>query len=195
MLVSTQHKLIFVHNPKTAGKSLEAALKPYDDPKILRNRITKHEVLQDLIDKGQDGFYNGYTAIMLVRNPWDRFSSFFHYLWSYYPMKLNGTRSVKELAHHLKEQPEWLMKLHTITPQKDYVALRDPSNITIDIGRFENLHQDIERLLAPHGIKIAEMPHKNRSKNSDYRSEYDEETKQIIADFYAADIEEYKYEF
>ena len=63
------------------------------------------------------------------------------------------------------------------------------------IGRFENLNEDTGTVFRNLGISGASLPHNNSSHHRDYRSYYTEETRDLVAERYARDIEFFGYEF
>jgi len=97
MIISPGRKFIFVHIPKTGGTSLALALEGRamkddiligDTPKAQRRkarlkrlgapgRVWKHSTLADM-----DGVVDpaDFFVVTLVRNPWDRMVSYYHWL-------------------------------------------------------------------------------------------------------------------
>ena len=83
MIISDSKKFIFIHIPKTAGTSIAAALRQYQNPKCNalhsnsfdRKHPTTNEIKTHL---GEERF-NQYYKFAFVRNPWDRVLS--NYYW------------------------------------------------------------------------------------------------------------------
>jgi chondroitin 4-sulfotransferase 11 len=132
--------------------------------------------------------YDSHFKFSFVRNPWDRLVSSYIYTKKWYrqnaPAKFDDAR--------LYDFKSWIL---TINSNHKYGMQYDFVNGCDFIGRFENFQEDFNIVCDKIGIPKQELPHKNKIKHKHYTEHYDDETKQIVAEKYAKDIEYFGYEF
>ena len=180
---------IFIHINKTAGTSIGNAI-----GLPIKHHQTAREVIATI---GKDKWNKAYR-FTLVRNPWDKVVSHYEYR-----RKKNKT----EVASRNISFSEWVRK--TYGPQKDPVLYDNPRSfqpqvewlkddegvINIDfIGKFETINEDFDQIKAAIGLD-AELPHLNASRRAGYQSYYDDETREIVAEWFWEDIEVFGYRF
>jgi hypothetical protein len=87
-----------------------------------------------------------------------------------------------------------IWKFHYFRPQYHYI-LESRGKVGLDfVGFLENLDEDFLYISKRIGVDC-QLQHKNKSQHADYRDFYTEETRKIVADVYAADIELLGYNF
>ena len=180
---------IFIHINKTAGTSIGNAI---------GLPIKHHRTAREVIAKvGRDKWDKAYK-FTLVRNPWDKVVSHYEY---------RRKRNKTEVATRNVSFSEWVKT--TYGPEKDPFYYNNPrafqaqvewlkddeGKISIDfIGKFETIGEDFEQIKSAIGIE-AELPHLNASKRAGYQSYYDDETREIVAQWFHEDIETFGYYF
>jgi len=214
MIISPGRRYIFAHMPKTGGTSLASALEERaqkddiligDTPKALRRkgrlasftaagRLWKHSTLADIEgvvtpDKMQEWF-----VVTLVRNPWDRIVSY--YSWARgrsFDHPVVGLAKSLEFEQFAKK-PAVLRSLKA-NPVAAYTTDRrgvDHANL---VARLEHLETDLKPLWDHLGFELA-IPHLNKSERErDYRSYFDADTHDAVAEVCQGDIETYGYCF
>lgn len=134
---------------------------------------------------------SGYLKFSFVRNPWDRMLSLYFYKIKKFAAsdpKWNGVNiTFKDFLRKVA-----LKQMSVSQPQLDY--FKDPELMTF-IGRFENLQQDFDIICDKIGIPYQQLPNTNTTKHKHYTEYYDDETREIVAEKYAKDIEYFGYEF
>jgi len=213
-MISHKHKFIFIHIPKCGGTSVEIAMLRNEG--IPEDRITKWDFTQEQMEKYRLYYrYGGvdvqhrkinqykneiekrYFTFTFVRNPWERFLS------EYFYIKKSCTECDKtEFNLKYPTFREFVINngiaccnyAHDF-PQIDFVLSSNHNKLTNFVGRCEDLERDFGYVCDKIGIPPLKLPHRNKTKHKHYTEYYDDETKQIVAEKYAKDIEYFGYEF
>jgi hypothetical protein len=200
-MISLQKNFLFVHIPKTAGNSIQSALRDYSEDELvalreeqdgverfgLRNpnyKIKKHSTLAEYQTAlGSERFAQLYK-FTCVRNPWDRLVSYY-----FTPTQTPETWDRKKFRRIIS---------NTVSVQ-DYLRLNagktDPFENVDYIMRFENLGKDFRAVCEQLGVATATLPHYNRSSREHYSKYYDDELRELVRRRFAAEIERFGYRF
>ena len=215
-MLSVSHKLgmIFIHIPKTAGTSITEALGQLD-PGLEPVSGGGHQPVW-FAKSALPAVFGTYLKFAVIRNPWARAVSLFSYrkeilrssrhAWPrHWPDRhLVETMSFRDVVLESRGQNPTVME--TCPPRTvDEIAWLEPScfawinldrRIAVDrVLRLETLERDFAALCEGLGVSSAALPHANRSEHDHYRTYYDDETREIVARRYAADIEAFGYTF
>ena len=214
MIISEGRQFIFVHAPKTGGTSLSLALEAKamkddiligDTPKAVRRRkrvkalktpgrLWKHSTLADLEDIIPSEARSGFKVFTLVRNPWARMVSYYHWL---------QEQSFDHPAVDLAKSLDFSAFLtHQVTTDafgngtyRHYVSWSDGQEQCDLFLRLEHLSEDLAKLESLLGLKIGPVPHVNKSEHPPYRSVYSDQDRDILAALCAEDIARFSYRF
>lgn len=178
---------MFIHINKTGGTSIVKAL---DLPGEHRTALEK---IQELGRKRWDNCF----SFAVIRNPWDKVVS--HYA---YRVQTNQTGlGAKDLefkdwvrAAYGDRDPAYYDRPKMFQSQTDWCVDETGTIVVNHFCRFENLNADFAEVCQKIG-KNVELPHLKSSKRGNYREYYDDQTRDIIADRFAKDLENFKYEF
>lgn len=178
----------FIHINKTGGSSIEKALHA---PLIHETALTFRERI------GQKRWDDRFS-FAIVRNPWDRAVSHFHYRKMTNQTGLgNKPLAFKEWLQrvYLERSPEYMNEEQMFLTQADWVC-DEQGRVMVDyIGRFENLQESWDTICEHLQREKTSLPHVKKSSRGDYRDYYDDESREIIADFFRSDIELFGYAF
>jgi len=180
---------VFIHINKTAGTSIGNAI---------GLPVKHHQTAKEIIARIGGDKWNTAYKFTLVRNPWDKVVSHYEY---------RRKRNKTEVATRNVSFSEWVKKTYgtdkdpffynnpkAFQPQVEWLK-DDQGKIAIDfIGKFESISDDFDQIKNIIGIE-AELPHLNASKRAGYQSYYDDETRQIVAQWFHEDIEAFGYSF
>ena len=213
MIISHKHKFIFIHIPKCAGSSIVTALRgcygldsieklkntdlndfavfkgdaKYGNADYLRQHSTYNKV-KEYFDKNNFNIKN-YFKFSFMRNPWERVVSYYEYAHKMTAIsnaewcnKIASMSFFEFITKHTESQLNWVCN--------------KKNNVAVDfLGSGRNIQKDFNIICDKLGIPQQQLPHKNATKHKHYTEYYDEETKQIVADNCAKDIEYFNYKF
>lgn len=199
MLLSHKYRVLFIHIPKTAGRSIRAAFKEIDPsaekwlpglPERPRH-VTAAEVKAAFPD------FASFTSIAVVRNPFDRFCSLYYFLrgQSDYREQMESVNSLDDFAA-LFSGGSWVEKLYSTMPQTAYLNDANGRRLVSTVMRFERLADDAAELGKSIGRPLR-LPLRNQS-NRDGRSYRDVITplcRAVVEQRYASDLSELGYAF
>lgn len=213
MIISPGRKYIFVHIPKTAGTSLALALEGRamkddimmgDTPKAKKRRrrlkgvqasgrLWKHSRLCDIEGLVSAADIQSFMTFTLVRNPWDRVVSYYHWL-----REQSFDHAAVALAKQLEFgdfvlHPQTAQSLGA-TPFGSYMRL-GPDEVPSLFIRIEDFAKDAQPLFDHLGFEI-ELPRVNCSdRQARYQEYYSPQTRQAIAEICQEDVARFGYEF
>ena len=214
MIISPGRGYIFVHIPKTGGTSMALALEARamkddiligDTPKAHRRRgrlkgvasagrLWKHSRLADiegLVSRDQMADLMVFT---LVRNPWDRLVSYYHWLkdqsFDHPAVGLATRLTFSEFLNH----PQIRASI-AANPYLTYVIDSAGVPRVNHFVRLEHLRADLAPVEAHLGFRL-EIGQSNRSdRPQDWRSLYSDDDAALVAKICAEDIARGGYQF
>lgn len=199
-MISHQHRFIFIHIPKTAGTSIETALRDgscrllpgeWDHGRVPHTPLN-HLTLQELVDYDllTPAQLKSYFKFCFVRNPWDRLVSEIFCPWMAPWFKDMTVEQRLRRACDLAATSQGIG--NHLRLQHDFLSA---DGLQMDfIGQFEHLEADFNRICRLLGLEV-NLPHLNRSAHRSYQAYYDAETQALAAAAYRPDIEAFQYKF
>ncbi len=195
MVISGKLNCVFVHVQKTGGSSIETALRAADPGASRIEKGGRHRTAREVRDGMPAAAWERSFRFAFVRNPWDR-------LVSWYAMCVQATApnafaryvidNVKSFDQFVEEPTGMLER--TTRPQCDYLDDADGTRLVEFVGRYEALAQDFATVAARLGIAAA-LPHDNPSRHHPYRDYFNDRTRRLVEQRFAADIEAFGYRF
>ncbi|NQY98073.1 MAG: sulfotransferase family 2 domain-containing protein [Henriciella sp.] len=212
MLYDPTRKFIFIHIWKTGGESVVAALRD-QCPSYFRNRYLnkairvmpgpasmlmgwrarlvqgQHFTAQEIRNEMPDDAFDTAFKFAFVRNPWDWQVSNYAYALH------TPAHGQHDVIQNLGSFDAYIRYQHAerAPSQSSFLDGNAGEELVDFVGRFETLQADFQTICAKIGVK-AELPFLNASnRRKDWRSYYTDETRDLVADLFAQDIERFGY--
>lgn len=214
MILSQGRRYVFIHIPKTGGTALSLALEARamaddmmlgDTPKALkrrrrlkdaqaRGRLWKHSSLADIEGLVPEETLRGLFAFTMVRNPWDRAVSYYHWLreqsFDHPAIGLAQSLAFRAFVQH----PD-VIKAFRGSPASSYMCHADGTEQCGLYIRLEHFKDDAQPLFDHLGFAL-DLPRANESgRQRDWRPYYDDASADAIATACAQDIAQFEYSF
>lgn len=216
MPISHQYRAIFVHIPKTAGTSVEAALgmhgekrdvgiMPYrnqapDSEHLYGRHLTHLSALAIKAKLNGSGAFDAYFKFTIVRHPWERLVSAL--AWREQKWAYGVTLTVAEFERLFWESYSQVLASRAtpvagtayLLPQSSFVCDTDETLMVDFVARYETLEADWQIICDRLGVRLP-LPVRMRSHHRPYRDYYTDETRQLVAHLYARDVSLFEYDF
>jgi hypothetical protein len=213
MIVSHHRRYVFVHIPKTGGTSLTLALEAgagpddiilSDTPEGRRRRgrvrgvqaagrLWKHSRLADIEGLVAPEALDEYLLVTLVRNPWDRAVSYYHWLrgqgFAHPTVDLARALPFADFLRH----PETAAALGVAAAE--YLTDAEGRERTGHYLRLEHLAEDAGPIARRIGLPPGPLPRANRTERGDYRLYYDDALAEHLGALAAEDVARFGYRF
>lgn len=210
MLVSYEKNFLFIHIPKTAGTSVRNSLSPYAchpenlwENRLLsgiginvntigpwqRRRFRPHCSALDIRRNLPERVFSDLFKFAFIRNPWDLLVSLYHFI----PSRPRHRHAQRVAAMSFPEfVDEWTRRPEILQSPR---ICDQSGNLMVDfVGCFERIAQDFQFVCDQIGV-AAPLPQSNRSVHADYRTQYTDSLRDVVADRLAQDIEFLGYTF
>ena len=215
MIISRGRRYIFVHIPKTGGTALSLALEARamkddiligDTPKAVRRRgrlkglsakgrLWKHSRLADVLGLISEAEMHDFFVFTLVRNPWDRIVSYYHWLRDQdfdHPM-VGLARETDFSAFLNDEATRWSLRAESYG---SYVRAPSGEERCDAFIRLEHLDEDLVPLEAHLGFTLRPLSHLNVSERPEnHRDAYSAADRALVADLFSEDVSRFGYSF
>ena len=215
MIISRGRCFIFVHIPKTGGTALTLALEARamrddiligDTPKARARRgrlksvtsagrLWKHSTLADIDGLVTAEEINGFFILTLVRNPWDRVVSYYHWLrdqtFAHPAVGLARSNDFSGFLNHAHTRTAL-----ALWPTSAYLRDATGTERKALFVRAEQIDADIQPFEAHLGYRLTPLPRVNASDRArDWRRYFSEADAALVADLCAEDIARFGYRF
>ena len=176
-MICQPYRCIFVHIPKTAGRSVEMffinklnldrdneqhraqlLITDNDNPAKGTEKLS-HLSAAEYVECGyvSELDFNGFFKFSFVRNPWARLVSEYRY------RNFISHKSFKDFVLNKLPKPGWDDKYRHIMPQTEMLYDGNGRLMVDFVGKFEQLQQDFNVVCSRLGFDENKLPHINSS--------------------------------
>ncbi len=187
-------RAVFIHINKTGGTSIEYAL---------HLRSERKTALEKRRELGAERFAAAFK-FAFVRNPWDKVVSHYHYrvrTGRIHRATYGGSGGDPDIAFrdwvlraYGERDPAYFNDARPFMAQWQWLCDEEGRCMVDYVGRFERLAEDFAQVAARLGVE-ARLPHAKPGAHGHYRGYYDDETRAVIAERFARDLEAFGYRF
>jgi hypothetical protein len=203
-MIDHASRCLFVHIPKTGGKSVQ---------RFFQSGWQHHKDLARYAKELTPEIFSSYFKFCIVRNPWDRMLS--DYI---FQKKKRGSDELKLFIFkpdgRVRTFHEWLEAvfsdpyryegtkwgaevssgIHRWSPQLDWITQQ--GKIGVDyLCRLENLQEGVGHVARALRLPRHRLPCRNWNFLWHYSMYYDNAARDLVAEYYASDIEAFGYHF
>ena len=178
---------VFIHINKTGGSSVQKAL---DIP------FEHDTALEKIACMGLKRWEKKYS-FAVVRNPWDKVVSHYHYrvLTNQTGLGANTIGFNQWVKRTYGEQdPTFYNNPKMFMPNIGWIADEQNNILVNKVIRFENLDTEFDEVCGELRLSV-ELPHVKKSKHNHYSRYYDQDTIQIVSEWFKSDIDAFGYQF
>jgi hypothetical protein len=204
-MINHQYRCIFIHIPRTGGKSLQ---------RFFGTKWQDHKDISRYAQELKPEIFTSYYKFAVVRNPWARLVSDYNF-----QKRKKGSQAGHRLLIHNEDGSKrsfrkWLeavisdpfccdpkkwgarvsQGIHRWSPQLDWISIS--GKIAVDgVLQTEDLQEGFAQLCRTLGLPSREVPCRNWRWHRHYAYYYDDSTRRLVEKHYAKDIETFGYRF
>jgi chondroitin 4-sulfotransferase 11 len=215
-VIDKKEKYLFIHIPKNAGTSITHALHGKTPHEVSsQNGLNKHSDFLKVHALFEVYGLKKYFKFAVLRNPFDRMVSIFHYKIDGLEKKIkygkikNGDPETIDRCEYILHDVMYDFNKWLMFPEEREPLLYDErfgasqlsflknhkGKIGVDyIMKFENLEEDWKYVMSKID-KAKPLPHMNQTDHKHYRDIYDFDSEEYIREVCKEEIEHFKYEF
>jgi len=206
MIISHKLKFIFVHIHKCAGTSVTKVLNRAkvlgpDDIVVGCTRdgedieraggwkgLDKHAPAAEIKEVVGEDIWNSYFTFTIVRNPWDRAVSTYHW---WLKTSYNGKDGKGDIIRAMDSFDEFVMSKYMY-----HDNCTDWIDTDIDyIGRFENAKRSFAYACGRIGLPDLRLTKNNKTTHKHYSDYYSGDSEDRVERIFSKDIEKFGYSF